>query len=273
MQRHLTAAIACAALIALGACGSEDAADPASPNTGPDNASDESVISLLAGRTFLSSGVDGHTLVDGTQIRLSFESESISASAGCNQLGGTVSVDGDILVVGAMMQTEMGCEQALMEQDTWLGSLLQSRPTLSLEGATLSVTSADATVVLVDRDVADPDLPLVGTTWVVDGLIDGDAISSVPQNTEASMVIADGTATVHTGCNTGTAGVEITDDVITFAPTATTRMACEPDAMRLEAAVISVLQGDVSYSIEAGRLTLFAADGDDATVGLTLTAS
>jgi heat shock protein HslJ len=263
MQRHLTAAFACAALLALGACGSEES---------PGFAGDQTTGSLLEGRTFLSSNIDGYSLVDGTQVRLSFAHDSISASAGCNQLGGTAAIDGNTLVVGDMMQTEMGCEQALMEQDRWLGSLLQARPTLSLDGDTLRVTTADVTLVLVDREVADPDLSLVGTTWVVDGLIAGDAISSVPQNTEASMIIADGTATVRTGCNTGAAGVKITDDLITFAPMALTKMACEPDAMRLEAAVTSVLQGDVSFSIEAGRLTLLTVDDRAASVGLTLTA-
>ncbi len=281
MQRHLTAAIACAALLALGACGSDGSPDSTgdrttdslpstTPSTDPSDVSELS--SLLAGRTFLSTGLDGHTLVEGTQIALSFEHTSMSASAGCNQLGGTMSIDGDTLVVGDMMQTEMGCEEALMEQDTWLGSLLQARPTLSLDGDTLSVTSADSTVTLVDREVADPDLPLVGTTWVVDGLIDGDAISSVPKNTEASMTITDGQATLHTGCNTGDALIEISDSTITFEPVEITAMACEPDAMRLEAAVTNALRGEVSYSIEAGRLTLLVVDDDGETLGLTMIA-
>lgn len=260
MQRHLTAAIACAALLALGACGSDSSPDSSE------------FSSLLAGRTFLSTELDGHALVEGTQIALSFQATSISASAGCNQLGGTMSIDSGTLVVGDMMQTEMGCEAALMEQDTWLGSLLQDRPTLSLDGDTLSVTSADSTVVLVDREVADPDLALVGTTWVVDGLIDGDAISSVPQNTEASMIITDGRATLRTGCNTGSALVEVSDSTITFDPVEITAMACEPDAMRLEGAVTNALGGEVSYSIEAGRLTLLVVDDDGVTRGLTMIA-
>ena len=282
MQRHLRAVIACAALLALGACGGDGAPDSAggrttdsvpstTPSTDPSDVSELS--SLLAGRTFLSSDVDGYTLVDDTQIRLSFERDSVSASAGCNQLGGAMSVDGDTLVVGDMMQTEIGCEQVLMEQDTWLGSLLQTRPIVSLDRDTLTVTSANSTVILVDREVADPDLPLVGTTWIVDGFIDGEAISSVPQNIEASMIITDGTANVRTGCNTGGAAVEMSDTTITFQPVEITAMACEPDAMRLEAAVINALRGEVSYSIEAGRLTLMTGDDDGTTVGLTMLAS
>lgn len=268
MQRPLIAALTCAALLALGACGSDDAAS--SNGDGTNDATELS--SFLSGQTFLSSSVDGHTLADDTQIQLSFERDALTASAGCNQLRASMSIDGGILVVGDMMQTEMGCEQDLMEQDTWLGSFLQARPTLSLDVDTLSMATADATVVLVDRRIADPDLALMGTTWVVDGLIDGDAVSSIPQNTEASILITDGTATVRTGCNTSRATVEIRDNTITFAPMPNTAMACEPDAMRLEAAVTSVLRGDVTYTVEAGRLTLLTMD-DGATLGLTLIAS
>ena len=51
------------------------------------------------GRTFLSTDVtqDGEErpLVDGTQIRLAFSDGQLSASAGCNTIGGTYSIDGD----------------------------------------------------------------------------------------------------------------------------------------------------------------------------------
>lgn len=183
-----------------------------------------------------------------------------------------MSIDGGILVVGDMMQIEMGCERDLLKQDTWLGAFLQADPTLSLDIDTLSMATADTTVVLVDRRIADPDLALMGTTWVVDGLIDGDAVSSIPQSTPASILITDGTATVRTGCNTGRETVEIRDDTITFSPVPITAKACEPDAMRLEAAVTSVLRGDLTYAVEAGRLTLLTME-DGATLGLTLIAS
>ena len=101
MQRLLIAARTCAPLLALGACGSDDAAS--SNGNGTNDATDLS--SFLSGQTFLSSSVDGHTLAGDTQIRLSFERDALTASAGCNQLRGSMSIDGGILVVGEMMQT------------------------------------------------------------------------------------------------------------------------------------------------------------------------
>ena len=114
--------------------------------------------------------------------------------------------------------------------------------------------------------------PLVDTTWVIDGLISGNDVSSVPENSEASITISDGTAAVHTGCNRGNANVEITDDTITFSPMATTMMACEPALMDLESAVTRVLAGEVDYVIDADRMTISSEGADGATIGLTLIA-
>lgn len=247
--------------------------DPTSPNTEPGDTDIQSALATaLAGRTFLSSAIDGRTLVDGTEVRLSFQIDALNAHAGCNTLGTTAAYDGATLVATDMFQTEIGCEPALAEQDLWLGELLMSRPTLVLEGDTLTIASPDTTITLTDRAVADPDRPLVDTTWVVNGLISGDAVSSVPANSAASITISDGSAAVHTGCNRGNAGVEITDDTITFAPMATTKMACEPELMELEFAVTRVLTGEVDYSIEAGQMTISTKDADGGTIGLTLTA-
>ena len=88
---------------------------------------------------------------------------------------------------------------------------------------------------LDDREVANPDLPLEGTTWNVEGLITGDAVSIAARRRPRAdgCVLEDGTVTVDTGCNTGTGGYELGDGEITFGPIATTRMACtDPAAPR-----------------------------------------
>ncbi len=267
MQRHRTATLVCAALLAISAC-ADQPRDPMPP-TSPSASSD--LRDLLAGRTFLSTDVDGHTLVEGTQIALSFERTSINANAGCNGLGGTLSFEGDVAVVSDMLQTLMGCEAPLQEQDQWLTGLLASRPTLSLDGDVLTMTGSDVTLTLLDREVAEPDLALVGTTWTLDTTIVGETASSVPANSAASITITDGTAAVHTGCNRGNAGTEISDGVITFGPMATTKMACEQALMDLESFVTRVLSGQVSYAIEADRLT-FTQSGEGETLGLVFVA-
>ena len=111
-------------------------------------------------------------------------------------------------------------------------------------------------MVLTDREVADPDRPIEGTRWVVDGLIQGDAVSSTPMGVTASFAIRGGTIQIDTGCNTGSGPVTVTDTTLTIGALMLTKKACGPDAAAMESAVTSVLQGEVTYTIEADRLTV-----------------
>lgn len=145
--------LATAALLALtlAACGDEDP----SPT-----AKDESeVLSLddLDGRSFASVRVDGHRLVADTQIRLGFTGSDLSADAGCNHLFGTAALDGDALTVSSIGGTEMGCPDQLADQDAWLTEFLSGGTTVALAGATLTLTSGDVVVELVEQDA--PDAP------------------------------------------------------------------------------------------------------------------
>ena len=81
-----------------------------------------------------------------------------------------------------------------------------------------------------------------------------------------------GSVSVDTGCNTGSGIVEITDTTLTFGPIAITKKACPPEQTALEASVLSVLQGEVTYTIDGDTLSLRSGDGADE-VGLELTAS
>ena len=87
--------------------------------------------------------------------------------------------------------TEMGCDPALHDQDEWLSQFLGSDPQIALDGDELTLTSGGVTITLLDREVADPDLPLVGTTWTVTSIISGDAVSTVPDGAEATFEFAD----------------------------------------------------------------------------------
>jgi heat shock protein HslJ len=220
----------------------------------------------LAGHEFLSTSVteDGadRALVDGTRIRISFDDGQLGASAGCNTIGGAYRLEGGVLVFEGGGMTEMGCDEPRHAQDEWLMGFLGSRPTVALSGTDLTLTAGSTVITLADREVAEPDLPLTGTTWVVDTIISGDAASSVPDGAEATMVFGDdGRVEVTTGCNQGGGRFEVTDGTLRFVELAVTEMGCDGPAGQLEAAVLPVLGADgLSWAIEAGSLTLMAAD-------------
>jgi heat shock protein HslJ len=237
----------------LAACGdSEPAADTPATTMTP-------ASPPLDGKTFLATDVTGRRLVADSEIRLTFDGDNLGASGGCNQLGGTWSIDGDVLVVPPnLIMTEMACEPAaLMEQDSWLASFLSSRPAVALDGDTLTLSSGDVTITLLDREVADPDRALVGTSWTVESLVTADAVSSVPAGVRVPTLEFDaGRVLVFAGCNGGSGAYEATGQDIVFGPIATTRMACNEASMEVEAHVLAVLDGTASYAIEADVLTL-----------------
>jgi heat shock protein HslJ len=198
--------------------------------------------------------------VPGTQLRLTFRDGNLSGQAGCNNMAGDYSIDGARLRTTQMSMTEMGCDEPRQAQDEWLARFL-SDLTYTLEGDTLTLTDGTARVELLDEEVATPDKPLEGTRWVLEGIVSGDAVSSVPAGVTAAIEIAGGRVDVEAGCNTGGGSVEVTAEKLTFGPIALTKMACEGGAMAVEQAIVSVLSGEVGYAIDADGLTI---DGGDA---------
>ena len=228
----------------------------------------------LDGRTFVSTAVtqggEPFELVPDTEIRLTFTDGNLSASAGCNTIGGTYRLDGGTLVFEGGGMTEMGCDPERHAQDDWLSELLGSRPSLSLAGNELGITAGDTVISLVDREIAEPDLPLIGPLWTVDSLFSGDAVSSLPDGAVATLQFADdGTLEINAGCNTGSGRYTVDGSTMSLGDVVLTDMACAGAGGELEEAVLRVLSaGDLDFSIDAGSLTIMAGD-----VGLGLRGS
>lgn len=222
----------------------------------------------LRGRTFLSTEVTEagkpRPLVARTRVSLNFTDDGrLLASAGCNTMAGVVdTADGRIDVGGGLDTTGMGCEQPLHEQDSWLAGLLGAGPEWRLDGARLVLRTPDVELVLADREVADPDRPLTGTTWTVDTILDGQTASSTPAGATATLRFGEDMVEISGGCNGGSAAYTVSGDTIRFENAVMTLKACAPDIMRLEAAVLDVVRGEVEIQIDADRLTMTQPSGE-----------
>jgi heat shock protein HslJ len=220
----------------------------------------------LDGRSFLSTGVtengEPRELEPDTRIRLSFTAGELTAAAGCNTMGGEYRLDDGVLVVSALRMTMIGCPDPLAKQDTWLSGLLESGPSVLIDGDELTLTSRTTTIALLDRTVADPDRSLVGPEWRVDSLISGDAVSSVPGEGRASLTFTeDGGVSVRTGCNTGRGRYTTGPGTITISDVVLTRMACLDERGELERAVLEVIEApELAVRIAAATLTLTAGE-------------
>ncbi|HZM72831.1 MAG TPA: META domain-containing protein [Candidatus Polarisedimenticolia bacterium] len=224
--------------------------------------------SSVEGRTFLSTGVTvagaPMVLVAGTQIRLSFTKDgSIGAQAGCNSFGGTYRLDGAVLRIDGGGMTEMGCDPDRMAQDDWLFGFLGGAPTISVAGNELILRSGDTVITLLDREIAEPDLPLVGTLWTVTTVfVASDAGMGMSDVTATLVFNTTGQITFNTGCNQGGGRYVVDGALIHFSDLAMTKRACEGDAGQLEAAVMATLNGDPVWSLDANSLTLHVANGE-----------
>ena len=230
--------------------------DPGGSTGGAGNGSQSEA--LLGEYLFDSS--EGYEPVAGTTLRITFGEDTVSFNAGCNAHSGTYSLDGDTLVVGGMGSTQMGCDAELHTQDQWLAAFLESDPTVTIDADTVTLANDEATLRLLDREIADPNRPLTGVTWEIDSLITGDAVSSVPAVTPTVIFNADSnsTLTVFAGCNTGEGTYEYSDTEVTIGMIGFTETGCLDRAiMEVEAHVQQVFApGTSTYTIEANRLTL-----------------
>lgn len=106
--------------------------------------------------------------------------------------------------------------------------------------------------------------------WQLDGIIDGDAVSSVPGQVTATVRFEVGRVAVEVeGCNQGGAEVQIGPATLRVEPLIMTDRACTGAPAEVEAAIVAVLEGRMGYAIEAASITLTNQDGK----GLTLRAA
>lgn len=230
----------------------------------------------LEDRVYLSQSVteDGapRALVDGTQLRLQFfEHPRMSASAGCNTLGGRYAIDGGELVLSDASETAIGCDSALSQQDEWYFGFLASSPAIDVGDDTIVLEGSGVRIEYLDQELAAPDAELVGPTWTVDTVIEGDIAMHTEWPSPATLVFgADGVVEVSTGCNGGTGTYSVANDELTFADVAVTERGCDGVTGELEASVLGLIHGPqpVTFEITVNRLSLRGTD-----VGLDLVAS
>lgn len=209
----------------------------------------------------------------GVRLELTLGTDGrLGARAGCNSMGGTFRIHDGRLDVGGLGQTEMGCAAELMTNDAAIASLLASRPAIALYGGTLTIAGPSTALHLVDLETVDPTSPLVGTTWVLDTLIDGQAASTIPQELRGKATLAFDTETLAWtgGCNSSGGGYQMDKGVLTSVGDRTgTTMACAEPAKTIEARMAAVLGASPKVVLVRHRLTVAAPNGQ----GLGFTAA
>lgn len=231
------------------------------------------------------------------RIRLRFSASPtagtirVSATAGGNRMNATAEWVGRTLKADRMMSTLMMGPEPIMALERWLSDLLTSGPTVTETDGGIVLSSEVGRLTLVEV----PPTPLRGTNWTLTGILTTDAISSVLAGVEAGLRIepapanghspdgdptVSGQAQLRLGCNSGASSVTITSiasdsstssGTIQFGPVGSTRMMCGEAAMAVEAHLLGVCSGVVSYEIDEDALTIKNAAGQGARFTVALT--
>lgn len=263
-----TLALLLVGALALASCGEDEEPDTAGRGPGGTPLADEYVS------VEVTAGGEPRPLVPGTEIRIRFRDDRLAASLGCNELAGGFRVDGTMLVVDELVETEVACDPERHEQDRWFGGLLTGTVQLLTSGDEMVINDGYTAVVLRDATVAPPDLPLLGTRWQVDGFLDDagpEPITAPTAEPPAFLQLGtDGVVAGLDGCPSAADGAtptngqlrfEVDGAELRFSGGPTGAAACEGPGADLAERHRSVLVGAATWSVDGDRLTITASDG------------
>ena len=230
-------------------------------DTASDTGSEDPIADSFAGLDFVLQSAEGYTPVAQT-IRISFdESNGFSFGGDCNSMSGEYSMDGDVFGLSSVYGTEIGCDTALMDEDSWLVTFFTSSPSLAFDGEFMTFTGAEATLVFGDTEVVIPDQELTGNVWMIDSYISGEVVVAYNLDSQPTVSFADdGSVSVFGGCNNGGGSYSVDGSTISFSDMISTDMACSEDIMNAENHIFQTLIGDVTFEIDGNRITLQGAD-------------
>jgi heat shock protein HslJ len=137
-----------------------------------------------------------------------------------------------------------------------------------VNGATLTLTSGQTKLELLDLEVAEPDVPLEGQTWTA-YTTDSNGRGYDSGLFETKLEFADGKVTGTTGCHSLSGNAVVSGNRITFTDVRAepSEPGCPARPVKADTQVRALLAGTLTYDIEYTELHLRPAAGD----GLTLT--
>lgn len=197
------------------------------------------------------------------RITLSIEGDEVGGRAACNSYGGEIAVDGADVSIGTIAVTEMACQPpAVMEAETaYLEALLRVDHAERDDELVLTGPGVD----LRYREVEPvPTAELVGTEWVLDGLVDGDGPSAGVSSTtgeRATLLLADdGTLRASTGCRELEGVYTVDGDEIVITELSAD-LECPEELAAQDDHVVAVLGDGFRVEIDGDRLSVTSRDG------------
>ncbi|MEE8406481.1 MAG: META domain-containing protein [Acidimicrobiia bacterium] len=194
-------------------------------------------------------------------ITMTLEGDQITGTAACNGYGGTYHVSGGLFSITEFAMTEMACfpTEVMASERVYTNALFNVEAAEKIDGKL--VMSGSRTEMVFAEFEPVPTADLMGTVWVLDGLVQGETVSSVSGERATLELFTDGSFIGSTGCRTivgsyVTSGAEV--QLTNFAANGE----CPAELSSQDSRVISALEGGFRVEIEGDRMTTWVG-GDE----------
>jgi heat shock protein HslJ len=219
----------------------------------------------LQGDWQLTSGtVNGEEipLIDSHPITIRFEDGQVGGTASCNSYGGMYELSGATLRLSDLAMTEMACSppETMTAESLFATGLTQVDHVAVNEGE-LTLTGEETELLFTMLEPV-PEAELTNTVWVLDGLITGDAVSSVGGERATLEFFTDGSVLGGTGCRGFSGHYTVAGAEVVITDLAADGSECAADLSDQDSHVISALEGTFRIDIQGNRLTTWSA-GDE----------
>lgn len=206
-------------------------------------------------------------ILDSHPITMTLEAAEIGGTAACNGYGGEYRLSGnEFSIEDGLAVTEMACQpQEVMESEQKFLEALISADEIQLTNAGLVLGGPDAELVF-DRLEPVPTSDLIGTVWILDGLVQGDAVTSPVAGAEPATLelFDDETFVGSTGCREISGKYQVTGAEVQFTDWGADGE-CSAELQEQDSRVISALEGGFRVEIDRDRMTTWIA-GDEGLV-------
>ncbi len=206
------------------------------------------------------------SVISGSEITAKFGEEgTMSGSAGCNSYSAGYETDGDSIIIGPSISTQMFCAEpeGVMDQEAQYLAALQNAAVYQIDGPRLEIRDANGSGVAYYEAIEQS--ALTSVPWNLISHNNGqDAMVSTIIGTEITAVFDEaGILSGSAGCNGYSASYEADGDQIQIGPAASTRKMCaQPEGiMEQENQYLMALENAAVYVIEGRRLEIRDANG------------
>jgi len=246
------------AVILVAACGASGSGTSPVPSDPPAALDPQGPWQLVEGRAVGQP----LALIEDARITFIVEGSNVGGRSACNQYFGELTVVDGVVRIDGLGGTDMGCLGEVMDLEQAYLKALGSVTAARMDGENLVLVGPD-TELRFERLEPPPTAALVGTRWVLDALVQGDAVASTIGDPAILALAADGTLAGSTGCRTFTGRYVVSGDEIDFVEFALDGE-CAGGPADQDAHVVEVLEGGFRASVDGQQLTL----SDDGGLGL-----